>query len=85
MSLLSQDRGMQVRIGEITFRNRNDFKFIAERDCGKTTRIGDGYADTYYQQRVFPDRQCPHCGLNEHGETAEQKEARYVAKREQSC
>lgn len=65
-----------MRISEITRRNRNDFHFIAECNCGKTSRWGDGYADAFYQLRVFPDRCCPYCGLNEYGETEDAKEAR---------
>jgi hypothetical protein len=64
-----------MHIGEITFRNRNDFHFIAEcRHCGKKSRHGDGYADAFYQGRVFPARCCEHCGLNEYGETADEAE-----------
>lgn len=56
-------------IAEITFRNRNDFHFVAFcRHCLKKSRHGDGYADAYYQERVFPARHCEHCGLNEAGE-----------------
>lgn len=58
-----------MRIVEVTFRHRNDFHFNAACDCGKTSKYRDGYADTFYQYRVFPARACPHCGLNEHGLT----------------
>lgn len=51
-----------------TSRNRNDFHFVAMcRSCGKKSRWGDGYADAYYQTKVFPARHCPHCGVNEYG------------------
>lgn len=71
-----------MHIERLTFRSRNDFHFVAGcRHCEKESRHGDGYADAFYQRRVFPDRCCEHCGLNEHGETAEQKEARYAAAR----
>jgi hypothetical protein len=61
------DRAMYIR--KATFRHRNDFHFVAMcRSCGKESRWGDGYADTYYQTQVFPARHCPHCGVNEHGE-----------------
>lgn len=54
-----------MRIKELTWRNRNDFHFIADCDCGKSSRWGDGYADEYYQLEVFPNRKCPHCGRSE--------------------
>lgn len=73
-----------MQISEIIWHNRNDFHFIATCGCGKTSRHGDGYADAFYQQRVFPDRCCPHCGRNEYGETSEAKQARYASEREAS-
>jgi hypothetical protein len=58
-----------MHIAKVTFRHRNDFHFIAAcRHCEKTSKWGDGYADSFYQQKVFPARHCPHCGLNEAGE-----------------
>ena len=66
-----------MRISEITWRHRNDFKFIADcRHCGKQSRHGDGYADNFYCTVVVPDRCCEHCGLNEFGETEDAKQAR---------
>lgn len=57
-----------MRIVEVTFRNRNDFKFIAAcKHCGEKSRHGDGYADAYYQDVVFPHRHCEHCSLDEFG------------------
>lgn len=57
-----------MHIVKVTFRNRNDFHFEAYcRHCGKTSRHGDGYADAYYQEKVFPARHCEHCGKNETG------------------
>lgn len=70
-----------MRIREITYRNRNNFHFIASCACGKTSRHGDGYADAFYQQRVFPDRCCEHCGLNERGETIALRDQRYASDR----
>ncbi len=56
-------------IREVTYRNRNDFAFVAAcHFCRATSTWGDGYADAYYQTQVFPARHCPHCGMNEHGE-----------------
>lgn len=68
-----------MRIREVTYRHRNDFRFIAECDCGKTSQWSDGYADAFYQVEVFPNRMCPHCGENEFGETHEQQRARWAA------
>lgn len=61
-----------MRIAKVIFRHRNDFHFTADCDCGQQSQWGDGYADAYYQQVVFPHRHCPHCGLNEFGETREE-------------
>lgn len=61
-----------MHIIKVTSRYRNDFQFTAYcRHCEKTSDHGDGYADAYYQQEVFPHRQCEHCGLDEYGEKAE--------------
>lgn len=55
-------------IFEVTFRHRNDFHFNAFcRHCRKTSFHGDGYADRYYQEEVFPHRFCEYCGLDEYG------------------
>lgn len=68
-------------IVEVTSRYRNDFQFNAYcRHCRKKSWHGDGYANANYQNEVFPARCCEHCGLNEHGETAEEIEAARVAK-----
>lgn len=65
-----------MHIAEILWRNRNDFHFVAMcRHCRKSSRWGDGYADAYYQQQVFPARHCEHCGLNEYGEAIAAEEA----------
>jgi hypothetical protein len=70
-----------MHIAEVTFRNRNDFHFKAYcRHCQKTSMHGDGYADAFYQTKVFPDRCCEHCGLNEYGESADDKKARLAVR-----
>lgn len=75
-----------MHIVEVTWRNRNDFAFKAQcRHCKAISAHGDGYADARYQADVFPDRCCPGCGLNEHGETAEARDARYVAAQESAA
>ena len=59
----------EMHITEVTWRHRNDFHFVAFcRHCEKTSQWGDGYADEFYQQKVFPSRHCEHCGMNEAGE-----------------
>lgn len=70
---------MNMRIKKLTYQNRNDFHFVAECNCGKESSWGDGYADLYYQQVVFPNRLCPHCGMSEYGETGQQQQARWAA------
>jgi hypothetical protein len=58
-----------MHIIELTWRNKNDFHFIALcRHCDKQSRHRDGYADKFYQTQVFPARHCEHCGMNEYGE-----------------
>lgn len=57
-----------MHIVEITSRHRNDFHFKAQcRHCKRLSTWGDGYADAYYQENVFPARHCPHCGKDEAG------------------
>lgn len=60
---------------EVTKRYRNDFHFRAYcRHCGDISTHGDGYADAYYQQVVFPNRFCEKCHLNEAGYTLEEED-----------
>ena len=60
-----------MHIIKVTWRNRNDFHFDAFcRHCQKVSKHGDGYADAFYQQCVFPARHCEHCKLNEAGEAS---------------
>jgi hypothetical protein len=60
-----------MHIAEVTWRQRNDFHFIAEcRYCGYRFRRGDGYADACFQQEVLPSQHCPNCRLNESGALA---------------
>ena len=68
-------------IKEVLSRHRNDFSFTCGCEhCGHTFRRGDGYADHYFCTEVVPGQHCPECGLNSHGENAEQTAARYAAK-----
>lgn len=65
-----------MHIIELTFRNRNDFHFIAVcRHCRRESRWTDGYADEYYQRMVFPHRHCPHCEIDEYGGASEERAA----------
>lgn len=57
-----------MHIIKVTWRHRNDFHFTAYcRHCQKTSNWGDGYANAYYQEEVFPHRRCPECGVDEFG------------------
>lgn len=59
-------------IVELTKRYGNNFHFISEcQHCGDRDHWGDGYADAYYQQVVFPHRHCRKCGKDHWGDTAE--------------
>lgn len=60
-----------MRIGEITWRHRNDFHWIGECSCGHREKYGDGYDDQFYCTKVVPARHCPKCGLNEYGKPQE--------------
>jgi hypothetical protein len=65
-----------MHIIEVTWRNRNDFHFVAYcRWCGERSRWHDGYADSYYQQEVLPARHCPHCDKDEAGTTPQENAA----------
>lgn len=59
-----------MRIKEITWRHRNDFRFIGQCEhCGHEQEYGDGYADHYYCTEVIPKgRFCPKCDLNSYGQ-----------------
>lgn len=57
-----------MRIKEVTWRHRNDFRFTAECEhCQHVASYGDGYADHFYCTQVVPNRYCPECGLNSYG------------------
>ena len=75
-----------MHIVEVTSRHRNDFHFVAYcRHCGKKSHHGDGYADAFYHQQVFPHRCCERCDLNEFGETHDQMQARFAAEQAASA
>ena len=65
-----------MTIKNITYRNRNDFKAVFQCEkCGHEFEAW-GYSDANYYDNVIPNAICPKCGLNAHGETAEQLETR---------
>jgi hypothetical protein len=54
-----------MKIKEITFQNRRDFKAIFICDgCGHEFS-GFGYDDANYHQNVIPEMICPKCGKTE--------------------
>jgi len=54
-----------MKIKEITFQNRRDFKAIFICDgCGHESS-GFGYDDANFHQNVIPEMICPKCGKTE--------------------
>lgn len=54
-----------MKIKEITFENRNDFKAVLLCEhCEETQFLGSGYHDTYYHDQVLPAIECKACGKN---------------------
>lgn len=52
-----------MKIKEITYQNRRDFKAIYECEhCGYVTPEEWGYDDANFHQNVIPDKICPECG-----------------------
>jgi ribosomal protein L37AE/L43A len=61
-----------MKIIEITYRNRNDFKAIYECEhCGDKFEAW-GYNDSNYFNNVMPNATCDKCGLNSKNETKEE-------------
>lgn len=51
-----------MRIREIVYQNRRDFKAIYEcESCGYSYE-GRGYDDEFFHTKVIPDMRCPVCG-----------------------
>lgn len=49
--------------------NRNDCTMDLKCEhCGKEVVDKSAYNDEYYRVKVVPDRHCPNCGKNSHGE-----------------
>lgn len=63
-----------MRIQEITFIHRNDFKAILVCEhCQSTQRLGSGYQDDFYHRHVLPSIRCVKCGKNRAGEVAQEQ------------
>ena len=65
-----------MKIKDITYSNRNDFKAVFMCEKCKHEFEAWGYSDTNYYNYVIPNAICPNCGLNSNGETEEQLKAR---------
>ncbi len=53
-----------MRIVEITYQHRRDFKAIWECEhCGETFELS-GYDDRFFHDEVIPDMKCPECGVS---------------------
>ena len=51
-----------MKIKEITWQSRRDFKAVYECEhCGET-ETGGGYDDANYHQNVIPKMKCSECG-----------------------
>lgn len=65
-----------MKIKNILYWNRNDFKAVFHCEkCGNEFEKF-GYADDNYYNNVIPNAICPKCGLNSHGENKERLVAR---------
>ena len=52
-----------MRIKDIVYQNRRDFKAIYECEhCGNITGEKWGYDDAYFHQNVIPAMKCEKCG-----------------------
>jgi len=65
-----------MKIKEITYRNRFDFKAIFQCEHCNYEFKQWGYDDKNYHDNVIPNAICPKCGLNSHNETESELEAR---------
>ena len=66
----------QMKIKEILYWDRNDFKAVFMCENCKHEFEKFGYADHNYYNNVTPNAICPKCGLNSHKETEEQLTSR---------
>lgn len=51
-----------MKIKEITWQNRRDFKAIYECEFCGATKEGCGYDDSNFHNNVIPNMKCPKCG-----------------------
>ena len=59
----TKNREKEMRIKEITYQNRRDFKAIFECEhCGAVTGEIWGYDDRNYHENVIPKMVCEACG-----------------------
>ena len=65
-----------MKIKEITYSNRNDFKAIYFCPLCKNEFEAWGYSDSNFYENVMPNAICRNCGKNEHGETETELEER---------
>lgn len=62
-----------MKIKEITWESRNDFKADLECEhCGHIQDLTNGYHDNYYHTKVIPAITCQQCGKNRAGEIPEE-------------
>lgn len=61
-----------MKIKDITYSSRNDFKAVFMCEKCKHEYTAWGYSDNYFYNDVLPNAICPECGLNSQGETREQ-------------
>lgn len=65
-----------MKIKEITYSNRNDFKAIFVCPLCDYEYESWGYSDGNFYYNVMPNAICPKCGKNEQSETEEELMAR---------
>lgn len=65
-----------MKIKEITYSNRNDFKAIFTCPMCNHEYEAWGYSDGNFYNNVMPNAICPHCGKNENGEDEKSLEER---------
>lgn len=51
-----------MKIKEITYQHRRDFRAVYECESCGHTESGSGYDDANYHERVIPSMRCPKCG-----------------------
>lgn len=65
-----------MKIKDITYSSRNDFKAVFMCERCKHEYVAWGYSDGFYYNTVLPNAICPKCGLNSAGENEEQLKTR---------